>query len=315
MATSEEAPYRRILSFLESGHFADFTIKCKGHGWKVHKVIISAECGFFRRMCMSNFKEAVEGAVDFPEDDPKLIARLILFLYTEYYPVWKPGQAQGNAGKVASSQWMKSLRELLHSEDIFINKEQGEMCESMGTESMAIDTWMHALADRLDVPKLAAEAQKNYGQARSRMEDLCSVEDFAASVKVVYQTTSTTDRRLRDIALFSVQEDLGWLQRSSSVTDTDEEDEWLLDLLRSTPEYAIQLLAIDVKRVVVWCELCQRKISVVNLCSCGMRGLCGDVDCTTGAWTSISCWLCGKTGGWRKATMDDPEECEYMNEE
>ncbi|ERF68885.1 hypothetical protein EPUS_04537 [Endocarpon pusillum Z07020] len=214
MATSEEAPYGRLLNFLESGHFADFTIKCKGHEWKVHKVIISADCGFFRRMYMSNFKEVGEGAVDFPEDDPKLIARLIFFLYTEYYPVWKPGQAQGNARTVASSKWMKSLRELLHSEDIFINKEQGEIYESVGTESLATDTWMHELAGRLDVPKLAAEAQKNYGQAISRLEalhtmgseDYCLMEDFATSVKVVYQTTSATDRRLRDIALFSVQD-------------------------------------------------------------------------------------------------------------
>lgn len=227
--------------------------------------------------------------MDFPKDDPKLIARLILFLYTEYYPVWKPGQAQGNARTVASSKWMKSLRKLLHSEDIFINKEQGEIYESVGTESMATDTWMHALADRLDVPKLAAEAQKNYGQAISRLEalhtmgseDYCLMEDFATSVKVVYQTTSATDRRLRDIALFSVQDCLSWLW-SSSLADIDEQDELLLGLLRSTPEYAIELLAIDIKRVVVWCELCQRKSSVVNLCSCGMRGLCGRNDCTTG---------------------------------
>lgn len=45
-----------FLSFLESGHFADFTIKCKNYEWKVHKIIISAQCGFFRKMCKSSFK-------------------------------------------------------------------------------------------------------------------------------------------------------------------------------------------------------------------------------------------------------------------
>lgn len=56
MPASSEESLGGFLSFLKSGHFADFTIKCKGYTWKVHKVIISAECGFFRKMCQSSFK-------------------------------------------------------------------------------------------------------------------------------------------------------------------------------------------------------------------------------------------------------------------
>jgi BTB/POZ domain len=56
MSSSALMKSEGYLNCLESGHFSDFTIKCQDYEWKVHKAIISAECGFFRKMCWSSFK-------------------------------------------------------------------------------------------------------------------------------------------------------------------------------------------------------------------------------------------------------------------
>lgn len=229
MAVSTQVPLHGLVSFLESGHFTDFTIKCQGYEWKVHKVIISAECGFFRKICQSNFKvsnlmiqrvgqielclsrsdisdrlqEAVENTVDFPDDDPKSIARLILFLYTEYYPVWiKDANDEDSSPRTA--EWFGCLQSLLDSSRRSVDSENVEDAKVEQAGSMAIDASVHALADRLDIPKLAVEARKPYLQARNRLTENGLLpelwQDFFNSVKIVYDTTldtrSQTQRRV-----------------------------------------------------------------------------------------------------------------------
>ena len=91
---------------LESGQYSDFSIKCGSYEWKVHRSIICPQAGFFRRMCDWDFKvhlgvlcmdlvdcahiwhqEFADKSVTLFEDDPKLVARVLLCLYTGRYPI------------------------------------------------------------------------------------------------------------------------------------------------------------------------------------------------------------------------------------
>jgi BTB/POZ domain len=42
--------------YLESGEYSDFMIRCRGHEWKVHQVIISAVSPYFKRLTSGPFK-------------------------------------------------------------------------------------------------------------------------------------------------------------------------------------------------------------------------------------------------------------------
>lgn len=195
-------------------------------------------------------------------------------------------------------KWMESLCRLLGpSEDIFIHPSDTEDFSRNKSESMATDAAMHAIADEYNVPKLAMEARKSYLQAETRLtEDRAlhrSLDDFLNSVKIVYQTTTDTYRRLRDIALFVVQGRLNTLRLSVTEHDDDEEDGLLRGFLTSAPRYALELLTTDLQSTHVVCNKCQgTSFPEPHLCDCGMRGICGDKDCAAGNWTNVTCTFC-----------------------
>ncbi len=211
----------------------------------------------------------------------------------------------------AGAKWWEPLRRLFCSSgNIFIHEGDAKIFKLEERESMATNSLIHALADRLEVPKLARAARNDYLQAGNRLIEAGTttdfVEDFTNSVRVVYQTTSDTDRRLRDITLFACQERLKTLQKSVCEKTESASDGLLLELLRSTPEFALELLKIDMRRTLFWCVKCQKKSSGPGPCICGMRGICGQNLCfLTAAWIGIRCTHCKKSGSCRKATAED----------
>ncbi|KAL5115329.1 hypothetical protein ACEQ8H_006774 [Pleosporales sp. CAS-2024a] len=91
-----------LKSILASGEYSDFIITCKGDVYNVHKAIVCARSGFFKRaekfpgkisitiVLSRMFKESEEGKVDLPEDNPELVKLLVHYLYAgEYFP-WLP---------------------------------------------------------------------------------------------------------------------------------------------------------------------------------------------------------------------------------
>ncbi|EAT77701.2 hypothetical protein SNOG_14849 [Parastagonospora nodorum SN15] len=77
-----------VDNLLNSGEYSDLTIICGDETHKVHKAIVCSRCDFFERA--ERFpvgREAAEGTINLPEDEPKIIALLLEFLYTgEYTP-------------------------------------------------------------------------------------------------------------------------------------------------------------------------------------------------------------------------------------
>lgn len=247
--------------------------------------------------------------MEFVEEDPKLIARLLLFLYTNYYP-HMIGFVDAHESPNANQIWFEHLRALLSpSDDTSVHEADDKVFRKWQMDGMATNAAIHALADRLDVSGLAMKARKAYLQAEPRIHedhDFEGFEDFAQSIRVVYSTTSSIDRRLRDIALFAMLACLHGLRRSENENDDDEEARLTRKLLASTPQYALELLTMDVSKCHTWCEKCQMKSpSTAGTCFCGMRGICGQSECADEKWSIVRCGNCMEVGGCRKAVPED----------
>ena len=107
------------LNVLKSGQFSDLTISCQDAEFKVHRVVVCSASSMLNAACNGSFQvtssadcktrdvnqgyqEATSRKVNFPEDDPQIMSRVVLFLYTSDYDANSvptfilPGQNQGS---------------------------------------------------------------------------------------------------------------------------------------------------------------------------------------------------------------------------
>nr|OQO30860.1 hypothetical protein B0A51_01483 [Rachicladosporium sp. CCFEE 5018] len=81
MVEGVESMLAGIHARLNDGRYSDLTINTQGRGWKVHKVIVCTACEFFEKACDGNFKEAAEGVINLPDDDPDAVQVMLEFFY------------------------------------------------------------------------------------------------------------------------------------------------------------------------------------------------------------------------------------------
>ncbi|ERF68890.1 hypothetical protein EPUS_04542 [Endocarpon pusillum Z07020] len=183
MTLAFESPEENALHLPDTSRFADFTINCGGYSWKTHRAIIVQISGYFARMCHGEYKEAVNQSVTLKEDDPQMVARLIVFLYSWTYPM---------TGKDAKKS-ADSVRRLLASND------QAYQDQSEDENLLTFHASLYGVADKFECESLKENCQKAYIRA---LHGSFSIPDFISSINVVYETTPETDIGLRKWAVF-----------------------------------------------------------------------------------------------------------------
>ena len=82
MATVTPSAWLRLL---KSQQYADFTIVCSGVEFIVHRAVVCPASPVLDEACSGNFQEAVFHRIEFPDENPQIMARVILFMYTSDY--------------------------------------------------------------------------------------------------------------------------------------------------------------------------------------------------------------------------------------
>ncbi|KAJ4352007.1 uncharacterized protein N0V89_007353 [Didymosphaeria variabile] len=71
-----------MKSLLETGKHSDFKITCGNKTWDVHKAIVCSQSDFFDAATrFGGKKEATEGVLNLPNDDPDIVGCMIQFMY------------------------------------------------------------------------------------------------------------------------------------------------------------------------------------------------------------------------------------------
>ncbi|KAF7528384.1 hypothetical protein G7054_g10188 [Neopestalotiopsis clavispora] len=80
------ASYEQYGTLFKSEDFSDFRLNCNGTIIPVHSVVLATHSPVFR-VAMSNrgFREANEGLIDLPADDPAILEKFLSILYRGYY--------------------------------------------------------------------------------------------------------------------------------------------------------------------------------------------------------------------------------------
>ncbi|KAI1391853.1 BTB/POZ protein [Hypoxylon trugodes] len=74
-----------LRKLYRSEEYSDLIITCRGKQYKVHKAVVCPRSEFFATACRGNFKEARDGRIDLPEDDPAIVEKMIFYLYNLDY--------------------------------------------------------------------------------------------------------------------------------------------------------------------------------------------------------------------------------------
>ncbi|KAF2807560.1 uncharacterized protein BDZ99DRAFT_447950 [Mytilinidion resinicola] len=94
-----EASRKKLLDSLKgsfaSSNYSDLIITCGSDSYNVHKMIVCSRCDFFARAVrFSVGKEAHDGKIDLPEDEPAIVKLLMQYLYEGEYDPALPPEAQ-----------------------------------------------------------------------------------------------------------------------------------------------------------------------------------------------------------------------------
>ncbi|KAL9113915.1 MAG: hypothetical protein Q9227_002049 [Pyrenula ochraceoflavens] len=165
------------LKTLETGQWADVSVRCGGYTWKLHRLVLCQKSDYFGKMLDGHFREAQEQLVTLEDEIPSIAARALIFLYTADYPTDitgdMPGQFNGFTDDYVDlgSDWIDSLKEAARRKfhDVLLAKNE---------------------ADNLEIDQ------------QTEAEIIAKHQEWLINVlpvcKVVFETTPPTDRFLRD---------------------------------------------------------------------------------------------------------------------
>ncbi len=216
------------------------------------------------------------------EDDPKMIARFIVFLYSLTYPM------TSNEAKLSAD----SVRQLL------VSSSQTYCDQSAHENLLAFHASLYGVADKFECESLKEACKNAYVRALRRR---FSIPDFISSINVVYETTPEADTGLRKWAVFVAQGYKPVLQAHPGFKA----------LFTSKPDFSWDLATAYAEDQVFWCTECEEETLQPHGCICGQNGMCLKTSCT-GEVSDFSCPECHSTCVQPRSLSllsDDPRSC------
>lgn len=262
----------------------------------MHKVLLCAVSGFFDRLCDSQFQESKTAQVSLPEDEPALIARMIIFAYTLAYHT---GSIQ--SPKPEHEQFKNIL-------DPYGDKPTDNQSYDWTTRSK-LHIRMYALADKYEIASLKQQSRQRFVFAFTGLDEyqpnaFCNQQfdhveeplvqyqdrqlELAQMLRFIYSSTPEHDRGLRDIVLHQ----LLYAHRDRKI-DWPLKSKELLAAISETHQLALDLAIRRFSSFLYKCDIChERSYPLEWRCDCGGVDDCTRVHCIEARKRSLLCIYC-----------------------
>ncbi|KAI1160436.1 BTB/POZ protein [Nemania serpens] len=187
-----DGPSKELLGSVKrlhsNGDYSDLTIVCDGKHYRVHKCIICPRSDFFAAACRGGFKEAREGKISLPDDDPKAVDLMIWYFYHLDYEVHGAGGATGQLPPGMSSIAVIDSELMVHAK-------------------------VYALAEKYLIGSLKSLALEKF--KRQAFKDW-SKDSFLEAAQAVYELTMESDTELRGAVVMTLGEHTSLLDKEST---------------------------------------------------------------------------------------------------
>ena len=223
-----------------------------------------------------SMQEAGDRIVNLENDDPELVARTLVYIYGQDYPVTFQEK----------SRFANSARKLLPG--CSPDPKGG----SKDANPLSIHAAVYGIADKYNCRSLKNTCEQAYvGQLSTQT----SFRDFIHSVNIIYETTPVGDKGLRKWAV--------WF--SQSYKEAIQIHPGFESLFRSRADFAWDYATNYQNIGRYWCEKCTKYAQPSQReCCCGASGMCkGGQACSASV---PKCYTCSTTlKHWSVVTPDD----------
>lgn len=299
VARHEVDAEQEMAHSLGTGRFSDFTIKCGPHRFRVHRVILVAKSTFFRGLITNGFLESSTSTVDLTEEDVGLVARLLIYIYTEKSHI----------------SGFEAFPHKIGNHIFNLVPDKYELEAEAGWASKAIlHLKMYTIADKFGVPGLSTISLRCFirhmydaNQPQTKEDFLHDGHDWENTdyttelaeannrvIGVVYAEPCTQILRtiVLDINLFALQYQYAYKSQA------------LLQHIKAWPKLAYDLAVHQLSAENSKCSECDCLSTVLRpKCACGNINGCSQVECKA-IWQKDSyCPWCDALG-----TMSYPGE-------
>jgi hypothetical protein len=196
-------------TLLETGKWSDLVIKCRGKEWKVHRNIVCLVSKPLAAALEHLFKESLTGEITFEDEDSNTVDRFLTFLYSGDY-----------------------------CDNATIATAKGATQTITGVpEALLTNTKVYVMAGKYDVPALKEHAVKKFTLALPQEGMTAS---FVSSLKLMYEETPDSDKRLRSAALKFVGENYKELVNNAEFEGlcSAHGQSWFFDTIKVVAEFA-----------------------------------------------------------------------------
>ncbi|KAH8754523.1 hypothetical protein F5883DRAFT_183798 [Diaporthe sp. PMI_573] len=181
----QEDLYRSLETLYSTEIYSDLTISSTAKEYRVHRAIVCPRSAFLAAACRHSFKEACDGVISLPDDEPSVVDIMIQYFYRLDYrhPIdidRLPQLSEDQASKCLHSPPTESQDNDIRSSDLLLHAK------------------VYALAEKYAVNGLKGLALAKF----KTLASLCwATSDFLDAVSETYNSTIDTDRGLRDVVL------------------------------------------------------------------------------------------------------------------
>ncbi|CAG8979711.1 hypothetical protein HYALB_00013400 [Hymenoscyphus albidus] len=195
---------------LNDPEYSDLEIHCRREVFKVHRNIVCRQSKFLKA-CINatsgGFKEAQEGIIDLPDDEPHVVELLVQFLYTDDYvyqaqclqnsedPAPKTEESHASVEKVINDKVQEEAAQ--HAESEEKEEEDDEKYYEIPDHELTAHTKVYIIADKFDIPDLKNLAREKFREALS--EDQLDI--FTSVFSWVNYNTHENDNGLRQLCM------------------------------------------------------------------------------------------------------------------
>ncbi|PSN72528.1 hypothetical protein BS50DRAFT_545130 [Corynespora cassiicola Philippines] len=210
-----EAP-KFASRLLASGDYSDLTVTCGSDTYNVHKVIVCPQSSFFAgavrfsagkvSILALRKKEAEDGKINLPEDEPAIVKLLMRYLYeADYEPCW-----DGSSRTTSPSGFKtKRVKRITRQNQCPYKLDWNRDCDDFNCDTcteheptqpaanpLLIHSKMYEIADKYDVAGLKDLVKEKFDCA---CQSLWYSPEFPVAAHHAFSTTPEKDKGLRDI--------------------------------------------------------------------------------------------------------------------